>query len=208
MTTAPLDMRAELLTFGEGMPGFPGQQRFSVLQPGLEPFMTLEPTEAGPTFVVVPPSAVLDDYDVPVDNDTAAALGIVEPDDAYMLAIVAVVPTRPATPSTCSARSSSTGTPAERARSCSSTASTRCATRSGSDLLVGGLVLGRLVFGSACRLRRPAAAPPRAPSAGLPCDAAARLASWTASKTSLRCTWTDRGASTRCAPSRRGSRAR
>jgi flagellar assembly factor FliW len=86
------DMRAEQLTFGEGMPGFPGQQRFSlVMQPGLEPFMTLEPTDGeGPTFVVVPPAAVLDDYDVPVDNDTAAALGIVEAEDAYMLAIVAL----------------------------------------------------------------------------------------------------------------------
>lgn len=86
------DVRAEQLTFGDGMPGFPGQQRFSlVVQPGLEPFMTLEPSDGeGPTFVVVPPSAVLDDYLVPIDSDTAAALGIVEPDDAYMLAIVAL----------------------------------------------------------------------------------------------------------------------
>jgi flagellar assembly factor FliW len=92
VSTASLDVRAELLTFVDGMPGFPGQQRFSVVaQPGLEPFLTLEPADGeGPTFVVVPPSAVLDDYEVPVDNDTAAALGILEPDDAYMLAIVAL----------------------------------------------------------------------------------------------------------------------
>jgi flagellar assembly factor FliW len=92
VSTAPSDARAEQLTFGDGMPGFPGQQRFTLVpQPGLEPFMTLEPADGeGPTFVVVPPSAVLDDYEVPVDNDTAAALGIVEPEDAYMLAIVAL----------------------------------------------------------------------------------------------------------------------
>ena len=75
--------------------------------------MTLEPTDGeGPTFVVVPPSAVLDDYEVPVDNDTAEALGIVDPDDAFMLAIVAVGADAAATRSTCSARSWSTGTPA------------------------------------------------------------------------------------------------
>ncbi|BEP14241.1 flagellar assembly protein FliW [Acidothermaceae bacterium B102] len=92
MSTASLDVRSELLTFVDGMPGFPGRQRFAVVaQPGLEPFMTLEPTEGeGPTFVVVPPSAVVDDYEVPVDNDTAEALGILDPDDAFILAIVAL----------------------------------------------------------------------------------------------------------------------
>ncbi len=93
MTVAPqVEVRAEQLTFSEGMPGFPGAQRFSLVpQPGLEPFMTLEPTDGeGPTFVVVPPSAVIDDYVVPVDDDTASALGLVEADDAYMLAIVAL----------------------------------------------------------------------------------------------------------------------
>lgn len=93
MSTAPLHApRAELLTFDDGMPGFPGQQQFSLMAvPGLEPFLTLEPADGvGPTFVVVPPSAVLEDYEVPVDDDTALALGITDPDDAYILAIVAV----------------------------------------------------------------------------------------------------------------------
>jgi flagellar assembly factor FliW len=92
VSTAPLEARAELLTFVDGMPGFPGRQQFAIVaQPGLEPFLTLEPADGvGPTFVVVPPSAVIEDYEVPVDNDTAEALGIVETDDAYMLAIVAI----------------------------------------------------------------------------------------------------------------------
>jgi flagellar assembly factor FliW len=92
VSTAPLEARADVLTFDEGMPGFPGRQRFSIVsQPGLEPFMTLESVEAGgPSFVVVPPAAVVEDYEVPVDSDTADALGIAEPDDAFMLAIVAV----------------------------------------------------------------------------------------------------------------------
>jgi flagellar assembly factor FliW len=92
VSTAPYEVRAETLTFVDGMPGFPGRQQFAIVaQPGLEPFLTLEPVDsAGPTFVVVPPSAVVEDYEVPVDNDTADALGITEPDDAFMLAIVAV----------------------------------------------------------------------------------------------------------------------
>jgi flagellar assembly factor FliW len=92
VSTAPLDTHADVLTFDDGMPGFPGRQRFSIVsQPGLEPFLTLESIDAGgPSFVVVPPAAVIEDYEVPVDNDTAGALGIAEPDDAFMLAIVAV----------------------------------------------------------------------------------------------------------------------
>jgi flagellar assembly factor FliW len=39
---------------------------------------------------VVPPSAVIDNYEVPVDTDTADALGITDPDDAFILAIVSV----------------------------------------------------------------------------------------------------------------------
>jgi flagellar assembly factor FliW len=92
VSTAPLEARTELLTFIDGMPGFPGQQQFAIVAlPGLEPFLTLEPADGvGPTFVVVPPSAVIEDYEVPVDNDTAEALGIREPDDAFILAIVAI----------------------------------------------------------------------------------------------------------------------
>ena len=92
VTTAPLDTRADVLTFVDGLPGFPGQQQFAIVaQPGLEPFMTLEAlAEGGPSFVVVPPSAVVDDYEVPVDNDTAEALGVSDPDDAFILAIVSV----------------------------------------------------------------------------------------------------------------------
>jgi flagellar assembly factor FliW len=92
VSTAPRDRGADVLTFDDGLPSFPGRQRFSIVsQPGLEPFMTLESIDAGgPSFVVVPPAAVVEDYEVPVDTDTAGALGITEPDDAFMLAIVAV----------------------------------------------------------------------------------------------------------------------
>jgi flagellar assembly factor FliW len=92
VSTAPLETRAEVLTFDDGLPGFPGAQRFSIVsQPGLEPFLTLESVEeGGPSFVVVPPVAVVEDYAVPVDDDVAGALGILDPDDAFILAIVAV----------------------------------------------------------------------------------------------------------------------
>jgi flagellar assembly factor FliW len=92
VTTAPMETRADVLTFVDGMPGFPGQQQFAIVaQPGLEPFMTLESLdEDGPSFVVVPPSAVIDEYEVPVDTDVAAALGITDPEDAFILSIVAV----------------------------------------------------------------------------------------------------------------------
>ncbi|MDX6255487.1 MAG: flagellar assembly factor FliW [Frankiales bacterium] len=85
-------MRQTVLTFQDGIPGFPGRQRFSVVsQPGLEPFMTLESVEPdGPSFVVVPPAAVVEGYEVPVDSDTTYALGIVDPGDVLVLAIVAV----------------------------------------------------------------------------------------------------------------------
>ncbi len=76
-----------------GLPGFPGRERFSLVQWGDEssPFSVLRSLEEEDlSFVVVPPTLFFPDYEPVIHEDTASEIGIESADDAMLLVIVTV----------------------------------------------------------------------------------------------------------------------
>lgn len=90
---------AAILTFATGLPGFPAATRFVLepLGPNLEPFCRMRCTDQpNLCFTVMPPGAFFDGYHVVVDEESVERLGLHDPDDAVVLAIVTLaVPPEP-----------------------------------------------------------------------------------------------------------------
>ena len=84
---------SSLVVFPDGIPGFPGEQRFIVLQEGLEgtPFWWLQNAEVGELcFLVVEPDRIFRDYDFHVSDEQLQSLEIAEEAMLQTLAIVTV----------------------------------------------------------------------------------------------------------------------
>ena len=82
------------LRFEAGLPGFPDAVRFTLVSwSGDSPFsiLTCLDTEDGaPEFLVAPPAVFFPDYVAEVDDETAARVELVDPEDALLLVIVNV----------------------------------------------------------------------------------------------------------------------
>jgi flagellar assembly factor FliW len=78
------------LVFAEGIPGFEQLQQFE-LDPIVadSPFLLLRSVdEPSIEFVVVAPDVLYPDYEIELDDEAAAALGLTDASDALVLAIV------------------------------------------------------------------------------------------------------------------------
>lgn len=88
-----------VLTFPTGLPGFPLATRFVLepLGPTLEPFCRMRSLDQpNLCFTVVPPGVIFDGYQVVVDEESVERLGLQDPDDAVVLAIVTLsIPPEP-----------------------------------------------------------------------------------------------------------------
>lgn len=79
------------LSFDDGLPGFPGQRRFTLAPWGGEdsPFSILQDVDDDELrFVVVPPEAFFPAYAPVLTDDDAERLGLEEADDAIVLVVV------------------------------------------------------------------------------------------------------------------------
>jgi flagellar assembly factor FliW len=75
--------------FAGGLPGFEELHRFVLRSLGLDsPFQLMQSADSDVEFVMVPPHALFPQYEIELDDDSAAALGLEHPDDALVLAIV------------------------------------------------------------------------------------------------------------------------
>ncbi len=80
----------KLITFRDGLLGFPGERRFALIQTSPDPvFFWLQAVEDPQlAFVVCDPRTFFEDYQVPVRKDDMDALGMQELADNQVLAIV------------------------------------------------------------------------------------------------------------------------
>lgn len=88
-TDAPASLRE--LHFDDGLPGFPGDRRFTLTPWGAEdsPFSVLQDVDdADLRFVVVPPEVFFPTYAPMLADDDAARLDLREPEDAIVLVVV------------------------------------------------------------------------------------------------------------------------
>jgi flagellar assembly factor FliW len=88
-TDAPPSLRE--LHFDDGLPGFPGNRRFTLTRWGDEdsPFSVLQDLDdGGLRFVVVPPELFFPTYAPVLTDDDAARLELRVPEDAIVLVVV------------------------------------------------------------------------------------------------------------------------
>jgi flagellar assembly factor FliW len=87
----PVDVDADkLITFSEGILGFPGRQRYALIQTGPDPVFFWLQNVADPAlaFVVCDPLAFEPDYSVPVRPDDVRVLELDDLSDCQVLVIV------------------------------------------------------------------------------------------------------------------------
>ncbi|BDU78744.1 flagellar assembly protein FliW [Mesoterricola sediminis] len=86
----------DVLTFQDGLVGFPDLHRFQLLEPSdAYPLKFLHPLDREDIhFVCIDVAAIKPDYQVPLNEEEAEALAIEQPSDALVLALV-VVPEDP-----------------------------------------------------------------------------------------------------------------
>ncbi len=87
----PLEVEDErILTFKDGLLGFPQHRRFALIQTSPDPvFYWLQSVDdADLAFVVCDPLTFVPDYQVPVRKDDVEALGVEDLSDAQVLVIV------------------------------------------------------------------------------------------------------------------------
>ena len=88
--TLLLETRMPQLTFAGGLAGFPGAERFALVEVegGHRLFRLCSLDVAGLEFVVAPPAVLFPDYAPEVDDACAARLGLDDADDALLLVIL------------------------------------------------------------------------------------------------------------------------
>jgi len=81
---------ARIITFHEGLLGFPDHKRFALIQTGEDPvfFWLQSVDDAGVAFVVCDPLAFVPDYRAPIRKDDVEALGLRDLQDCQVLVIV------------------------------------------------------------------------------------------------------------------------
>jgi flagellar assembly factor FliW len=89
LEATPVDI-AEL-TFRRGLPGFPGQRRFTLVRWGDDdgPYSVLVDLDSPELrFLVAPPAVFFPSYEVELDDATVAALDLQTADEALLLIII------------------------------------------------------------------------------------------------------------------------
>lgn len=78
----------DIITFEDGIPGFPDLRKFALLHDNqyLSYFQSID--NKGVCFVVIPPAAIVENYNIEISDDTVAKLGVEKPDDVAIYAIV------------------------------------------------------------------------------------------------------------------------
>ncbi len=87
----PLEVEdARVMTFPEGLLGFPQHQHFALIQTSPDPvfFWLQSVDDPDLAFVVCDPLTFVPDYEVPVRQDDVAALGLGDLGEAQLLVIV------------------------------------------------------------------------------------------------------------------------
>lgn len=81
---------SRIITFRDGILGFPGHTRYALIQTGTDPvFFWLQSTEdPALAFVVCDPAAFVPDYQAPTRDEDRAALQIADDGDSQTLVIV------------------------------------------------------------------------------------------------------------------------
>lgn len=81
---------ARIITFRNGLLGFPGHRRFALIQTSPDPvfFWLQSIDDPGLAFVVCDPLAFVPDYQVPVRRDDLQTLEMDEPNECQVLVIV------------------------------------------------------------------------------------------------------------------------
>lgn len=88
MMTEP-DLRE--LTLTGGLAGFPGTERFALVEVPRSPLFLLRSVDVPDLeFVVVPPAAFFPDYAPEINDVSAARLGLVDAEDALLLLVLTV----------------------------------------------------------------------------------------------------------------------
>jgi len=83
----------QVIVFPEGIPGFPGRQRFILLNEGLTdtPFWWLQNVDDGNlSFLTVEPTQIAPEYDFPIPQEMFVLLGLSTTPTVEALAIVSV----------------------------------------------------------------------------------------------------------------------
>lgn len=84
---------SQVIVFPEGIPGFPGRQRFVLLNEGLNdtPFWWLQNADDGNlSFLTVEPAQIAPGYDFPIPQEMIVLLGLSTASTIEALAIVSV----------------------------------------------------------------------------------------------------------------------
>ena len=78
----------DIITFEDGIPGFPDLRKFALLHDNqyLSYFQSVN--NKGVCFVVIPPAAIVENYDIEISDDAVVKLGVEKPDDVAIYAIV------------------------------------------------------------------------------------------------------------------------
>jgi flagellar assembly factor FliW len=84
---------ARIISFSEGLPGFPKHRRFALVQPSPDPVFLWMQCVDDPelAFVVCDPRSFVPDYRVPIRKDEIAALAFADAADCHVLVIVNTV---------------------------------------------------------------------------------------------------------------------
>ena len=76
------------LYFPSGLLGFEMNKQFELItDPELSPYQWLKGTDADQSFLVIPPSYVVENYNIDLADEDVALLGLENPDDAVVLNI-------------------------------------------------------------------------------------------------------------------------
>lgn len=79
----------QIIIFVEGIPGFPEQKKYIILNDEDTDFTFLQSTEeAGLCFITLPPAMIVGDYCFDLSDETVKKLELKNPEDAVTLAIL------------------------------------------------------------------------------------------------------------------------
>ncbi|MDR0785083.1 MAG: flagellar assembly protein FliW [Treponema sp.] len=81
------------IVFPEGLYGFENMKDFAFIDAEQKPFFYLQSvTDKDVAFILIDPFLFCPDYEVDVDNEDLAAIGIHDPQDALVFAVVTIRP--------------------------------------------------------------------------------------------------------------------
>jgi len=82
----------DLVTFEEGIPGFPDLHSFAIINDGSNEYISYLQSleEEKVCFIMMPPVLIDKDYDIEISGSTVKKLGIEKPEDVKLYAILTV----------------------------------------------------------------------------------------------------------------------